>query len=252
MTRKTVAILVLIGGVLASFLIARSGSPSGDGNERLSLSSAGGNDPSFAFSESDASSSGSSDQNLTEQVVQRYGEEALKLNPPGTSQQSIALPSEATLDNIIADALQAPFSFTTVSVRDIRTSTHADKSSVIAYLDAISAAEHERFGSLSDSLVTAVARFVADGTREPLAKERDATAAYIDDLLTIPVPVPLSIFQVELVNLWNKRLAIANAILTNEDDPFKATVAMDALSNLASEDERVAALLSTTVRGMNL
>lgn len=252
MTRKTIAILILAGGVTASFLISRFASISDGEGGGFSFSSSGEGNSAFAFSGTDANSPVPVDENITENVVQRYGAEVLRLNPPGTSERSVILPTEDTIETIISDSLLRPLPVTSVSVNDIRTTPLADRNSIVAYLDAVSAAQRERFGSLNDSLITAVARFIDAGTRSPLEMQRNAAAAYVDDLLTMPAPMPFSLFHVELINLWNKRLAVANVILANDDDPFKAVVAVDTLSGLSSEEDRIAELLSATVHGINL
>lgn len=256
MSRKTVAILILAGGILTAFFIVRAlATPKGDGGQ-LTLSVSGSADPAFAFGDSGLTLGNLlgnvENANFTERVAQRYGEEILKLNPPRGAMSGIALPPEGTVESLIAETLERPLTFKTYTTRDLRTVPLKDKEGLARYFVTLAQIQTERFGSVSDFLLTAVARFIAENERGSLEKHRDATTAYVGDLLTVPVPTPLVPFHLGLVNLWQKRASLATYILKSGDDPLKVVAAVDSLEATASEEDALLAILASSVKSLNL
>ena len=256
MTRKTIALFVLVGGMLGAFLVARLAAPSEDDRTVLTLSSAGGNDPAFSFGNGGASGSSDgselSDANFTERVVQRYGEEILKLNAKGSAASGVALPSEGTLENLIADAIEQPLVFPTFSSRDVKTIALEGKEGLSTYFTTLTEVQNERLGEEVGSLLGAVARFVSEEDGRGLEVARSDMRTYLGDLLKVPVPTPLVPFHIGLLNLWEKRIVLADAILKSGEDPLKIVAAAEHLSQTMEEETQLIELLVMNLSSVKL
>ncbi|MFH0806650.1 MAG: hypothetical protein V1885_02925 [Candidatus Brennerbacteria bacterium] len=256
MRRKTIAILVLAGGLVGAFSITRLAATSVSSNEALTISAGGGNGSAFAYGESGSALQGflgeGADTNLTELVAQRYGEEILKLNQPGSDARAIALPPEGTVESIIAKVVEIPLIFKTYTVQDLRTAPLKDKEELARYFVALAQIQAERFRNVNEFLLTAVAKFVSEGDETPLRLHRNAMAAYAGDLLTITVPSPLVPFHLGLMNLWQKRATIASHILQSGEDPLKVVAAVDSLSITADEEDALMVTLVANLKSANL
>lgn len=256
MKRKTIAILVLLGGMLGAFLITRLAAPSGGERAPIALSTGGANDPAFAFGNEplpEMSALGAlADANFTEQVVQRYGEEVLRLNPKGSSANGVALPPTGTLENLIANAVEQPLTFPSFTSRDLKTVPLGGKEGLAAYLNTLVAIQTERLGENVSSLLGVIARFVSEENAYGLEVARNDMRDYVGDLLTIPVPEPLVSFHVGLLNLWEKRVVLADTILKSGDDPLKVVVAVEHLSQTSEEETELVELLVANIVGLKL
>jgi hypothetical protein len=255
MKRRTIAIIVLAGGAFSAFLIARLAASPGESGA-FSLLAENRDDPAFAFGEARSGAGnaigGATGTNLTEQVVQRYGEEVLKLNQRGSSGSSVALPPEGTLENFIADTLEQPLSVTLYTARDLHMVPLTNLEELAAYFDTLVDIQHTRFDDLEDPLLTAIARFVETESVSPLESQRSAIAAYLGDILSLAVPSPLETFHLGLVNLWQKRLAYTIAILESENDPLKVVAATSALAKTADEETGLLTVLVTDLENVKL
>ncbi len=247
MTRKTIAIAILMGGALGAFLITRLATPSERDLKTLSITQGQGGELAFAFGNAELSGSLldtiSGDSNFTESVVQKYGEEILRINPRGSSASAVALPPEGTLESLIVEAVERPFVFSSFTERDIRTSSGKTREALVFYLNTIVAIQEERLSEHASSLLGAVARFVSENNGRELELAQNAMRLYIGDLLKISAPAPLASFHLGLLNLWQKRVALTNTILESADDPLKIVAAVEHLSQTAEEETRLTELL---------
>ncbi|MDP3974954.1 MAG: hypothetical protein Q8P88_01545 [Candidatus Jorgensenbacteria bacterium] len=255
MTKKTIAILILAGGILTAFLIARLTTSQGGGGG-LSLTTKGNDDPAFTFGENNNTRTSGSLQdaytNLTEQVVRRYGEEALKLNQRDSSGSSVVLPPDGTLENLIADALERTLSLPSFSAKDLSIVPLTGKEGLATYFTSLVGTQEKHFGRTSGSLLAAIAIFVSEGSNGALETQRNTTSAYVGDLLSIAVPSPLVPFHVGLLNLWQKRVSLADQILASEEDPLKVVVAVDHLAKTVDEETQLLKTLAANLKSLKL
>ncbi len=75
----------------------------------------------------------------------------------------------------------------------------------------------------------------------------DAASRYVNDLLSIKVPVGWGAFHVELLNLWQARVTLGTIISQSGDDPLKAYMAFNKLSESFDQEDRLLETLKTEV-----
>lgn len=238
MTRKTSAILILAGGILAAFFIARLAAPEkGDG--ALSLVSQGGVDSLFDFK---SGGKGTDIQaNLTEEVARRYGEEVLKLNERGAGTQGLYVPNEAALETLIQAEVGRGFAFEKIFIGgDFRTEDDNTAAATQKYLEALGEVPE---GSTGMEFLPSVAAAVASGDPEPLEAHMRAGEKYLEHLLTITVPSDWIGFHTRVANIWQKRVELSGAILAMEDDPLRAIVALQTIPKTAEEEIELLSIL---------
>lgn len=244
MTRKTIAILVLAGGMLGAFFITHLAAPSDSGLATLSISATGGNDPSFAFSNGTAygdDTARNREGNVTEEVVRRYGKEVLKLNPRGAGTTGIYVPNQATLDALIQTEITREFTFERVfTARDFQTVPNNAVGTIQGYLEGISKVPE---GSADLEFLPSVAAAVAHADAEPLEQYVRASNDYLDNLFVVTVPSDWILFHIKMANIWQARVELARAILTMEEDPLRAIAALNAVPKTAEEERELLTLL---------
>lgn len=252
MKKRTIAVVILAGGIVTSLTISGVFTTSPQPSETLSLSSGENRDPAFKFNAVPPSSETGAEINRTDFVAQRYGEEILKLNAPGTGAAEIIFPPEGTVESLIEEAVRKPFSFKTYSPKDLRHIPLEGKEGLARYFVLLAAVQAKHFKSLDDPLLTAIAKFVSAGDSKPLEANRIAITAYLGDLLAIPVPAPLVPFHINLMNLWQKRVTLAAHILEGDEDPIRLAAAVDALALTADEETNILETLASDLKKLTL
>lgn len=249
MSKRVIALFILVGGVIAAFSIAHFSSQTPQGAKTLSIRSASRDDPSFAFKKTSVEGVPSFgtpfglENNITETIVQRYGEEVLKLNSPGSKTGVVVLPPEGTMESIIAESLQGPFVIPDAySDRDLRIGVGGGKEAAIAYFTAFEAAYEKSFRTPDEVFLRAAARMIEEGDTRPLSKHIERITKLIGELLAIEVPSTWKMFHVSILNTLTKRKVIAQSIMNIEGDPLKAATALQSLQSLSEEEDRMALL----------
>lgn len=241
MTRKTVALLVLGGGIISVLFITNIGGSSLNEGV-LSLSTPKTSNPSFSFERTDSLLEGESDINLTDLVVQRYGQEILKLNPPGGNGSGLYVPNEAALAKLIEAKAGDDFVFARIfTSRDFKTETENGDAAVQNYLEALGEVPEE---SEQLEFLPAIAATVTDGNQRMLETYAGAVEKYVHHLLTITIPYDWISFHTRYANVWNKRAELARAILAMEEDPLRAIIALKAVPKTAEEELELLAILN--------
>jgi len=241
LSKKNIALLILGGGALAALLIAVLVPTPHNGGE-LTFSSGKGGDPAFAFDGSaSAIHSGSTNSiassNLTDLVIQRYGGEILKLNLPGSGGGRVLLPNEATLDNIVREAITGGFLFKKVYVaKDFRANNDNAPHAVQRYLETLGEEleAHEEIHFLP-----AIATAVADTNTRPLEQYAGQVENYLQRLLVMVVPSEWIPFHIKFANMWNERAELSRAILAIENDPLRTIAALHAIPKTAEKESEI-------------
>lgn len=256
--KKTLAALILVGGVMLAILIAI-----GESNEKESpfLSIQTGNKEKNTNLEhntgpvSDSSAASRPDiyENLTEKIAKLYGDELIRLNELGGAKTGnpIAVPKENVLNEILISELDKKISFPAFDLGDIKTFSQNDASGVTDYLKAVVAGYQEYLGG-QENLFAAVASAATNRETSELEAWIGKFSAYIDDLLAINVPQGLQNFHIEFLNFWLKNKTIAEIIIRSDEDPLKAAMAVEIFSEITDEENALLAGLEEQFKNLKL
>lgn len=255
MSKRTIALFILILGIAAAFVIVRLTSPSTDAENPLTFTSGGG-DSSFAFEETTGGGASginalrSLGENLTEQVVMRYGEEVLKLNVPGSSASTVTLPNESVLEAMIRDSLSIKFPIVPFTKSDLRVIPLTDGRSLLEYFSSIRNDYQKQFDTLTGDFLLAIAQTIETGDVRALHAYEQAATAYVGDLLALEVPTPAVSFHLMMTNLWNERVSAIQAVANYDNDPLRAVTALEHIETLADEEEKILDVFGALLREM--
>lgn len=240
--RRLLAFVILIGGIVLASIILYSGN-SGEGGSLISFLGGSGGVPSNlnfklgAPGNVTAASGGtaSSSDNLTEQVVKAYGAQILALNARGMKKTNadapITVPSDQLLSDLISQGLTQGIPVPTFGKNDIRILKTDSTEVALTYLKALVTSYERDFKKASGNFFSAVSDAVQNEKPDALLTHTNAISGFLADLLQVPVPPSWENFHLQMLNLWQRRLTLANTILGNADDPLKTIVAVQQLSD---------------------
>jgi len=193
-------------------------------------------------------------ENITENVVKAYGARILDQNQKGSGSGGISVPTQDTLNSILADQLEStPLTIPTYSVRDIRTSSHSPtKEELVAYFKSLVTSYTNEFKSVKGNYFVAVVDAFSSGRTTDIQTHLDAASRFINALLTMQVPNGWSAFHVELLNLWQARLSLGSIIANGSDDPFKAYLAVTKFSETSAQEDLLLARLQREMTAVGI
>lgn len=260
--RYIISLVIIVLGATTSYLMATSGNNNNLKPPDASIFSTGPADGSRQFAaitgietpsgDTSASSERFAPLNITERVFDRYGQETLQLNKNAAGKNGpIALPTENVLDRIIAEELSASIDWKEFSLRDIRTSPSSDRQTVVAYLTALMRAYENAKIPRSQSFHELVARTATTGNVRELQKYSELISPLIDNLLELSAPRVWEDFHLLLVNYWQHRLVLAQAVLGLDADPLRAVIAVQELSESVDGEVDLLSLAKEKLAQMN-
>lgn len=255
--RRIAAFLTMLGGIGIAIAILSSGNGGGTNFLTAFLGTNTGTPSNLNFklggiSNTTATSSDTTAaDNLTDQIAKTYGAQILSLNEKGmkkTNQDApITIPGDQTLSDIINQGLAQQIPVPTFDVKDIRIGKTDDKNAVLAYLKALTDAYDRDFKTTPENFFLSIAGAIQNNTGA-LEKSADATSNFITDLLGIAVPPSWEDLHLKMLNIWQRRLTLANTILKSADDPLKAAVALQAITDNLDAEESFLGQFWTTLR----
>jgi hypothetical protein len=184
--------------------------------------------------------------NLTERVVQKYGEETLKLNADAATNDTgqIKAPGQSAFDNAFTGSLSQEIPVKLFELKDLRTFETGDKKDIEAYFKTLSDINNKDSKSVSSDFLSAVARTVTEGNFDGLTGHINMATNYINDLLKVRVPKSWGPWHLSFINLLQKRLTLAGTIIASHtDDPVKVAVAIRQLSDTFDEEKIIVSVL---------
>ncbi len=187
--------------------------------------------------------------NLTDLLAQLYVSKVVAQNqglPPRGG------PMKVPPDTAIAEAIQEQvvqgFRYERLyTARDVRTIADASADAQLEYLTAFRAATAKNFAAIRKSIFDMVSDLATKQDDRALRAYVAAIPKQIDDLLTLRVPAPWSVFHIENLNLWEKKLEVYTALLNSADDPLKAYLALQELGSIDAENRSLQTLLNENV-----
>lgn len=254
---KLVSLVVVLLGIAVAFYVTSQNNPSSSPTELgASLKTSGALTYKNLFGGIPVQKTpGLSDENVTDKVIQKYGEELFRLNEDAVqggfaTSSPLTPPSEEFLGSLLSGELDKSLSIPLFQIADIHVrSEKGTEESVRLYGQSFQRISDKNLAGLpaqaglSTPFLSSVSLALFESKPSSLQSHIAAAKAQVDDLLGLPVPKELSSFHLELLNLWQRRFVIGSALLQN-DDPLKNMAALNSLSDAMDKEEEVFALLA--------
>ncbi len=248
---KLVSLVVVLLGIAVAFYVTSQNNPSSSPTELgASLKTSGALTYKNLFGGIPVQKTpGLSDENVTDKVIQKYGEELFRLNEDAVqggfaTSSPLTPPSEEFLGSLLSGELDKSLSIPLFQIADIHVrSEKGTEESVRLYGQSFQRISDKNLVGLSAPFLSSVSLALFESKPSSLQSHIAAAKAQVDDLLGLPVPKELSSFHLELLNLWQRRFVIGSALLQN-DDPLKNMAALNSLSDAMDKEEEVFALLA--------
>ncbi|MBI4034244.1 MAG: hypothetical protein HY378_01710 [Candidatus Brennerbacteria bacterium] len=241
--KKTAALLIILIGLGTAFFIVR-GDSSGAASP-VSFFFGEKASPSLQF-ESEKSARPSvlsggqvSDNlqtgNLTESLVQGYVGELLRNN--------LNAPDLGFTEEAIQEKIAEGITFTEFGLDDVKVLNDNSIKAQVAYMESIDALVRKNFSGLNKNIVEALDDFLQRGDSSSLNYLTRNIPGYVGGLIALEAPPLWKVYHLQLLNLWQKKLATYQAILDLKNDPLKSYVAIQQIPDIVSEDLTLQAIL---------
>lgn len=241
--RKILALIILLAGVIISVSVVSSGDDGG--KITTAISEALESNPALDFENSDKENSklkipggsdgnsGGEDVNMTDSLAEAYSEILFQKISGGI------FPSE---DDAVEELLKKNYlqslTYKTFDEKDIKVSLNNSGANQIAYVEEVDRALWNNFGEIkNENTSTAINKFFENDDPSVLKKLIEVTPGYLDDLLQAEVPSTWKDFHLEMLNVWQKKLTVYEAIYDYESDPSKASLAVQDLPEIVRKSK---------------
>ncbi|MDI6734300.1 MAG: hypothetical protein QMD50_02295 [Patescibacteria group bacterium] len=265
-TKKILAIIIVLGSVVASISIISSSKENpkeeffkisanlNDANPYLNFKTSPNNDSNQKSQES--SNNKILSGNLTDELINNYGLEILKRNPSGAfnqnGKQSLNMPSEKVFENLLENQIAQGLKINFYELKDLKLSNDNSLKAVRAYLEAInSAAEKNLMGIKKSPFAMFVDLFNKKNSND-LYQYLNRLTAYTTDLLKIPAPLSWQVFHLELLNLGQRKIATYQTLIGVEEDPIKALIAAQEIEKIDQAEFDLATVLREKLKDLNI
>jgi hypothetical protein len=175
--------------------------------------------------------------NLTDLLVQNYMQEIVKRNPTAPQRgESLAFPSASTFQNIIQEKMAQGLSYRLYDLKDIRISENTNPEKQIKYIENLYEILKKYAVVFGTDITIALEDFFKNRNNEKLNRIAENIPPLINELLALSPPKNFAATHLSLLNLWQKKLTIYEAILNTATDPLKAYLAVNQLVPTLQED----------------
>lgn len=260
--KNVIALIIIVAGIGTSFFIY--GGPLRNTDGHLFSFSRGSTNPSFQFEPAKnpypnaIQPSGGEDfsvsSNLTDLLAGIYAQEIFKNVEPGSGrvlQENIDVSSL----NLTAEELQRKISqglqFPEFETGDLKISNDNSPEGQVAYMESVDALLRKSLGGFKKNLVIALDEFFQRNDSDSLDYLVQNIPKYLIGLLELEVPSSWQDYHLQTLNLWQKKLVTYRAILGKNDDPLKAYLAIQYLTEIAEEDLSLQAILIESYEELN-
>lgn len=255
--RKTIALIIVLGGIAGFFLIINLSGKNDSGANTTNLTTPEGNNlvPSLRFETLSPTAFQNnnrlpiSSENLTESLIETYTQEILKRNESGPqvvdNKPAMIMPSEELTSEILINYLnQQKIDFKEFALADIKTDSDTSAKKQKEYLKKIYEITQNNFSDLKYSYGEAVIEILKNNNPRFLQNYISRMGKGMTDLKDIAVPTNWKLFHLQYLNLQQKKLTIYSAIANLNNDPLKALIAVNQLTDLLEEEENLTLILT--------
>ena len=238
------ASIIILAGLVVSVLIVNSQGDKIDERGVSAIITNTNDNPSFQFEsgvlkpktattpavlELDKKSS----DNLTELLSQTFTENLL------VSDQTSPLTEESVAQLLQEEVLQS-LNYPLFYIKDIIVSINNSTENQIAYIESVDALLWKHFSKFENKgSITALAAFFQRNDPQLLNYLISATPSYLNDLLELEVPALWQESHIQMLNLWQEKLAIYQAVNNFQTDPLKAYVALQQLPSAIQKEQDI-------------
>ena len=246
-TRTLIALLITLGSIGVSlFVILRGGV-----GQSPEAAIAAGSEPSAALrfpaslptvipgNGTAAAALQFDPTNMSDLLANSFLQNIEGKNPEGPTDGTIKLPNENTVADLIAEGATESISFKNFTERDIRVGKDDLRETQVAYLDALDRLTRQHFNSIGKTVFDAVDEFNRTGRATLFERFAATIPGYLADILALPVPPSLKEAHLAWLNLWQKKRAVYETITKAGDDPLKAYVGLQQITEIVNEDVRL-------------
>lgn len=188
--------------------------------------------------------------NLTDQLAQTLSQNILEMNngfSQGTS--TIALPSSESLGNAVGQAAAGQnLQFRVFTEKDIRVDSDNSPVAQLTYMGSLKDIANKNFGNFKTPIADILNNFFEKNDPSALAKYVDIAGKEVADLLALKVPQQLSVWHLQNINLWGKKLVVYKAILDLNNDPLKAAMAIQQVNGIGQENDNLQNVLNGYIK----
>lgn len=262
--RKIIAAIVLLGGVVLFFVIisapASSGTPfvtakagqGGAGSLDYTVNASGS-----AAAGSGGDQSGAGGGNLTDAMIQNYAQNILQMNngfvgANTTGTNSVSFPSVNNTSQMIAQAISQQLPYKTYTNTDIHITSDNSSSSQMQYINAVTALIRKDLGSFEYSVQDMISSLVSQNNDGPINQYIGISGRVTGDILALSVPSSISDIALGELDLWSEKNAVFSAIADWNNDPAKAIVGVNQISDLVSKERSVSQLIQQRLNILGL
>lgn len=176
--------------------------------------------------------------NMTDALIHSYGTAIAEKNKNGLQRgNKVLLPSSNALSAAVTNQASQPFPFETLTIRDIYTVPDQASNAERVYFDTITALSIKNFPRISFTIFDALDDYWEKGNSKKLEQLTTPIPKHVQSLLAVRPPSALGQFHLDLLNLWQKKLAVYRAMLAVADDPVRAYLAALETTDLTQETQ---------------
>lgn len=114
----------------------------------------------------------------------------------------------------------------------------------LAYLEKIGGLISKNFSEINGDITQIIDRWLDKKDSNPLENYIAGAEQQIKDLQKITVPANWEQSHLQNLNLWQKKTVVYQAILQSENDPLKAYIAVQAISDIIQENDSLQEIIS--------
>ena len=187
---------------------------------------------------------------LTANLAKLYIGEIAKRNPTLAGAETLTLPGESSLEEVMAAQIAQGIQSKTYTKKDVRASEASGVSAERAYLESFVLITQKNFAG-TRGIDEMLGAFIEKQNPAPLQKYIDSATTQVADLLALETPKSLASFHLENLNLWQKKISVYGSLLESENDPLRSYVALQSIESIISENEALDKKLDDLARKFN-
>lgn len=246
--RKIISAIVLFGGIMGSLFILgsydepakKTGTPIfASDNSLKKIGSA-------SSLEENGLASSADEENFTDRLLRDYKQELARANSEKAiiNPEELAPPDKEILNELVAKQFDRDFGASLFEEKDIRVIDDSPEAWT-DYFGALQTSYKKNSAGRGGAYFSAIAEAVSAGSAANLKDQTDFLLRQIDETLALPAPRRWVQFQLEILNIWRRKLEIARAVLGKDDDPIKMVAAVERLNEVVQAEENLLEAVSS-------
>jgi len=193
--------------------------------------------------------------NLTELLAQNYLKDVFNKNAGNgtiTKETPLKMPTLDTVGENLQQITSQNINYRHFESEDIKIlKGGSGKQQQKEFLESVDSILRKNFSWLKKDLGVLLEETVKKNNPENLNKLIEAIPEFLNDLLELETPKSLEVVQLELLNLWQKKLAVYKAIADMKSDPLKGYIGLKEIPEIVEEDLNLQAVMINLYKELN-